>query len=196
MPNRRCFMKGLVPACLGTCAGLRSLCAQAPQAPSSRHKFDLPERMTHRQHFALEYTNHFIPLLSVLEKELGRKKVDQLLETFIREESIALAEAVVKAKGKNDLSVFKEEFGPANRAVNELLTLEVLEDTAKVYCMRITECIWAQTWRDAGAAHFGHTAVCMGDALFARAVNPKIDMDLTGTLMQGSDHCILRYHYI
>jgi hypothetical protein len=206
MTDRRCFIKEVIPACLGTCACLRSLSAQAQGAPGAispttsspraGHKFDLPESLTHRQHFRLEYVDHFIPLLLILEKELGRKKVDQILETFIQEESKALAEAVVKAKGKNDLSVFKEEFGPSNKGATEVLTLDVVEDTDKAYCIKISECIWAQTWREAGAAHFGDTAVCLGDILFARAVNPKIDMALTGTLMQGKDHCMLRYHYI
>jgi hypothetical protein len=206
MADRRCFMKGLMPVCLGTCACMRGLFAQAQGfpgatsqgtlAPKARHKFDLPECLTHRQHFRLEYVDHFIPLVLILEKEFGREKVNQILKTFIQEESKALAEAVVHAKGKNDLSVFKEEFGPSNKEVTELLTLDVVEDTDKAYGIKISECIWAQTWRDAGAAHFGYTAVCLGDILFARAVSPKIDMTLTGTLMQGKDHCLLRYHYV
>jgi hypothetical protein len=206
MADRRCFMKGLIPGCLGACVCAHSLSAQAQESPGAtsqgtlavkaRHKFDLPERLTHRQHFRLEYADHFIPLVLILEKELGRERVDQILETFIQEESKALAEAVVKAKGKNDLSVFKEEFGPGNKGATELLTLDVVEDTDKAYAIKISECIWAQTWRDAGAAHFGDRAVCLGDILFARAVNPKIDMTLTGTLMQGKDHCLLRYHYV
>jgi hypothetical protein len=160
------------------------------------NKFDLPETLTHRQHFRLEYVDHFIPLLFILEKEMGREKVNQILETFIQEESKNLGAFVVKATGKNDLSVFKDEFGPSNKEAMELLTLEVVEDTDKAYCIKISECIWAKTWRDAGAAHFGYNAVCLGDILFARAVNPKIDMTLMGTLMQGKDHCMLRYHYI
>lgn len=77
---------------------------------------------------------------------------------------------------------------------NEILSIEVLEDTDKVYEIKITECIWAKVFRDAGAAEYGLAAVCAGDALFARFISPNIDCDLTGTCMEGKPFCILRYY--
>ena len=39
------------------------------------------------------------------------------------------AEQIVKTKGKNDLSVFKEIFSPANPDLWDILTIEVVEGT-------------------------------------------------------------------
>ncbi|MGD0707427.1 MAG: L-2-amino-thiazoline-4-carboxylic acid hydrolase, partial [Anaerolineaceae bacterium] len=90
----------------------------------------------------------------------------------------------------NDLSVFKEDYNPATPT----LTLEVIEDTEEVYCIKITECLWADCFRKADAAELGCAAVCYGDAPFARAVNPRIDLELEGTLMEGKPYCKLRYY--
>jgi hypothetical protein len=78
--------------------------------------------------------------------------------------------------------------------MNDMLSMEVLEDTDKVWCIKITECLWATTFQEAKAAEVGYAAVCQGDGMFPRAVNPDLDLDLTGTIMEGKPFCILRYH--
>jgi hypothetical protein len=213
--NRREFVKGVVPACMATClwSGESKLFAQsaAPQGSSSQgtaaapapapatpppHKFDLPSvrELTHRQRFRLEYDVHFIPYVKVLDRILGREKTIETLNEFCRVESEQYARYVVRAKGKNDLSIFKEDYSPSTQGMNEMLTMEVLEDTEKVWSIRVTECLWATTFIEARAAEYGWAAVCQGDRLFAQAVNPQIDLELTGTIMEGKPSCTLRYY--
>ena len=38
--------------------------------------------------------------------------------------------------------------------------------------------------------------LCGGDSPYASFINPKIAMDLQGTIMEGKPFCILRYHYL
>jgi hypothetical protein len=81
-----------------------------------------------------------------------------------------------------------------NPQTPQLIT-EVLEDTDRVWAIKITESLWVRIWIDAGAADLGYAAVCLGDSPYATFINPKIKMDLEGMLMQGKPHCILRYHF-
>lgn len=199
--NRRDFVKGVVPACMATCLLLREARAlaqatQDPEAPAPVHKFDKPcaRELTHRQRFRLEYGVHFIPYIKVLDRLLGRERLIETLNEFAREEAKQYAEYVVRAKGKNDISIFKEDYSPTTPGMNEMLTMEVLEDTERVWAIKITECLWAKTFQELNAVEYGWAAVCQGDRLFAQAVNPQIDLDLTGTIMEGKPSCTLRYY--
>lgn len=166
---------------------------QDPQA--APHKFDKPmgRPLTYRERFELEYASHFIPYLKLLEKEIGHERVIQSLQKLALHEAREYAEHVVKTKGKNDLSVFKEDYGPATPGMSDILSIEVTENTDEAYEIKITECLWAEIFRKAGIADFGHAAVCYGDVPFARFINPQIDLNLDGTIMEGKPFCKLRY---
>lgn len=79
----------------------------------NKHKFDLPmsKCLTHKQKFHIEYGEHFIPYLKILEKEIGREKVIETLKTLALEESQRYADHV-KARGINDLSIFRQTYNP------------------------------------------------------------------------------------
>lgn len=163
--------------------------------PTEVHKFDKPmsRSLTYRERFELEYAAHFIPYLKILEQEIGREKVSESLRKLAALEAEEYARYVIEAKGKNDLSVFKEDYNPNTPGIKEILTIEVEEDTETVYEIRISECLWADVFRQAGAADYGYSAVCAGDVPFARCVNSQIDLELDGTIMEGKPFCNLRY---
>jgi len=73
------------------------------------------------------------------------------------------------------------------------LTFTVAEDTDKVHELRVTECLWAQTFIAAKAGDLGYAGVCFGDYAFAKAFNPSVEMVRDKTLMQGHDGCNHRY---
>jgi len=199
--NRRGFLSGVVPGCVATCLCLQGSQGQAqsargatPSAPG--HKFDRATAtpLTYRQRFQEQYASHLIPYLKILDRAVGRSKVVETLTALSVQEAEDYAKIVVKQKRKNDISVFKEDYSPSTPGIRDILTIDVLEDTPTVWAIKITECLWATVFRDAGASQFGYAAVCAGDAPFARAVNPKIDLDLRGTLMEGKPACLLRYY--
>jgi hypothetical protein len=74
-----------------------------------------------------------------------------------------------------------------------VLTFELVENTAKAAEIKVTECLWAKTFREANAADIGYAFVCHGDFAYAPAFNPKMKMIRTKTLMQGHDCCNHRY---
>jgi hypothetical protein len=166
------------------------------ESAQSPHKFDQPmtRPLTYRERFNLEYVAHLIPYLKLLEKEIGKEQVIASLQKLAVQEADEYAKYVVQAKGKNDLSVFKEDYSPNTPGIKEILTIEVTEDTDEAYGIKITECIWADVFRKNDAADYGYAAVCCGDVPFARYINPNIDLDLEGTIMEGKPCCMLRYY--
>jgi len=160
-----------------------------------QHRFDqpMPSPLTYREHVELEYASQFIPFLKHLEKTLGRDRVIELLREFAFHGVKQFADEIVKTKGKNDLSVFKEIFSPANPNLWSYLTIQVVESTEKVFAIQVTECLLAQIFRQAGVAAYGSTALCC-DVIFTQFVNPRIGLDLDGTLMDGKPSCTYRWY--
>ena len=69
-----------------------------------------------------------------------------------------------------------------------------MEDTEKVFEMRVTECLSATVYREAGfEGDIGHAAVCNMDYSWPPAFNPDFKMERSKTLMQGHDCCNHRY---
>lgn len=65
----------------------------------------------------------------------------------------------------------------------------MIEDTPQAFEVKITECLWAKTYRDFNAADLGYILSCYPDYASTKAFNPKMRMIQTKTLMQGDDCC-------
>src|SRR5512136_822444 len=100
--------------------------------------------LTHRERIELEYASHFIPYLKFLGQAIGHEKVIESLREFAFHGVKEFADEIVKTKGKNDLSVFKEIFSPANPDLWDILTIEVIESTEETFQVKVTECLLAQ----------------------------------------------------
>jgi len=163
-----------------------------------QHKYDqlILCPLTHRQRIELEYASHFIPYLKILEKLIGRDKVIESLQKLAYQETKEIAEELVKAKGKNDLSFFKEIYDPAdpeNQDLLDILSWEVGRSTDEIFEVKVTECLLAEVFLKAGVGDYGFAAVC-SDVLFTKLVNPQIALDLEGTMMQGKSCCMHRFY--
>lgn len=73
------------------------------------------------------------------------------------------------------------------------LVYEIVEDSPQAFAFRISQCLWAKTFREEDAADIGYAAICHPDFAVARAFNPKLKLIRTKTLMRGHDCCNHRY---
>ena len=71
--------------------------------------------------------------------------------------------------------------------------MEVVEDTDAAFEIKVTECLWAQTFRKADAADLGAACICHPDYAAIEAFNPDYEMVRDKTLMEGHDCCNHRY---
>ena len=69
-----------------------------------------------------------------------------------------------------------------------------MTDTEDVFELRVTECVNATVFREAGVdGEIGHAAVCNMDYHWPAAFNPEFGTGRSKTLMQGHDCCNHRY---
>lgn len=157
------------------------------------HKFDkeIPKlKLTLSQYNQLQHRK-FIQFAQFLEKELGREKMLELVKKHSTERLLMVAKRDQKRLGNTDfksyISIFRDP------GMLQSLTMEIIEDTDKVFEIKVTECLGATTYLKAKAGHIGYARICWGDYAWAQGFNPKIKLIRDKTLMQGHDHCNHRY---
>ncbi|MHA2222675.1 MAG: L-2-amino-thiazoline-4-carboxylic acid hydrolase [Candidatus Thorarchaeota archaeon] len=75
------------------------------------------------------------------------------------------------------------------------VTIEFPHETESELQCKYTECLFAKTFRDLGAADLGKILVCDPDFTFAQTLSPHLYLERTKTLMEGHDCCDHRYYW-
>lgn len=194
--GRRRFLTRVVPACALACLGAKDLLARTlteekRDAAEAVHPFDAPldRDLTYRQLFAGQY-REYIGLVKELEKEWGEERTIEFLKKITTVKMTTYGKSQAGRVAENNFEAYVSQFreGYAN-----MLTKEIVQDTDTVFELRVTECIWADTFLRADAGTIGYAAVCWGDYAWAKSFNDKIVMVRDKTLMQGHDCCNHRY---
>ncbi|NIM57953.1 MAG: hypothetical protein GTO16_03290 [Candidatus Aminicenantes bacterium] len=194
--NRRKFITSLVPACAVTYMGSNAAFASILRAEGTliqeqKHKFDnkFERELTYRQMLGRQFYN-FLILARALEKEMGKEKAIAFLKKVSTEKQTNTGEQQASSMPENSFAAYVKQF---RSGFDNVLTMEIVEDTEKAFELKVTECIWADTFLKAKAGDIGYAWVCWGDYAWAEGFNPKIKLVRDKTLMQGHDRCNHRY---
>ena len=197
VPDRRQVLLQILPVGAFACLLCQRGLAVSPQekgvAPPAKGKYQAPCEMSYDELFQFAYAYDFIPAMKAMGAEMGREK---LLGTLSRAYSAAAVERVreqLKRNPNNDLATWTADLRNPTPLYKSTLTYKVVEDTPTVVEARITECLWAKTFREADAGDIGYACLCHGEVAALKAYNPSIKLSFTKTLMQGHDCCNPRY---
>lgn len=198
--SRRRFLSQALPACSLLCLGAGSnVLGLSPASKKAfqqaKHKFDeeFPMKFTNRQLMSYVYGRNYIPLLKFMSEEIGKDKLIAMLKRNSTEQGRQIGKMIAQRLGKNDFAELKKYFSQENPNFKNMLTMTLTEDTDSVHELKVTECLWADTFVKAEAGELGFADVCFADYASAPAFNPKIEMVRDKTLMQGHDYCNHRY---
>lgn len=196
--DRRDFLTRAVPACSLACLGMSNLLAitsadEKKIAPGEPHKFDAEfDRTTTQRRRVSEQHRNLIGFIKTLQTQIEEKELIRLLNIYSSELGREVGARQAQSSPDTSFQTFVKVFRPPSYA--DVLTHEVVEDTENVFQLRVTECVWASVYRDAGlGGEIGHAAVCNMDYDWPQAFNSSFRMERDKTLMQGHDHCNHRY---
>lgn len=158
----------------------------------ARHKFLEDSCMTFQQVFDFAFKS-LIPVLQELTRELGRDLVLVPIGEAASESALKAGQASAGESSRNDLQSYVSWAREPSRFTKHALTIDVVEDNPEVFELRISECLWAKTFREMGAADLGYALFCNTDYAHCNGFNPQITLHRTKTLMQGDDCCNHRY---
>ncbi len=182
--NRRQFFTksfvGGTSLCFGCSYFISSAYSQEAQNNSSfQHKVDKNSEMSYRQVFNFAFRDTLIPQLITISRQIGREKFIEMLKNVTDE--VWFQNNMQKSFNSN----LPDKFW------NHVLNLEVLEKSENLQIYKITKCLWADTFREADASDIGYALWCYGDYAMARSEHKKLERKTT--LMEGHDHCLLKY---
>jgi len=179
--------------CLGLGAVQELLAEQLATPTQEVHKFDREQdaKLSVRTAYRMQYSQ-FFDLVRNLRATLGDEELIRLLKIHSTAMGRNAGESQARNAPDRSFETFVATFRPPRYA--NTLTHEVVEDTESAFQLRVTECVWAEVFREAGLdGAIGHAAVCNMDYTWPQAFNPRFRMERTKTLMQGDDHCDHRY---
>jgi len=198
-PDRRCFLKSLLPIPAILCAGYEVLTADEEENGgymSPAQKASQDSQMTFKEVFKFAYEDFYIPTMKSLQRQLGKVKCLDMLKAAITEVQTENGLEWAKRVKNNDFASYIRYLKEPDRQWVHTCTHNIVRETERSIAVKYTWCMWADVFRDAGAADLGYAAFCHGDFALCMAFNPKIRLYRSKTLMQGDDHCDHRYEYL
>jgi hypothetical protein len=196
--SRRQFLLNALPAgtlfCFG-CGGLLAMTSEQEKQkpPEKKHKFLEDSGMSFKEVYEFAFKVFYIPLLQNLAPYVKSGDFLEMLKSASSDAAAKSGQADAKKLPKNDFAAFRATAKESNRFWKHVLTEDIVEDTDKAIEVKITECLWAKTFREANASDIGYATICFPDYASAKAFNPKLRMIRTKTLMQGNDCCNHRW---
>lgn len=198
---RRKFLGGIATACALPCLGMQSLLAMSShfenrgdqdpdEEPISTFDKPFPRKLTYSQVYNMRYSE-FINLAKALIKEMGKEKLIEFLKEKTKKEMFAYGASQAKKAEDNSLNSYVEQFRGDN--YKDLITTEFVTDNETTFELKVSECIWATTFKKNDAADIGFAAVCYGDYWWPKGFNAEIKFERDKTLMQGHDCCNHKY---
>ncbi len=159
---------------------------------SAKHKFSEGANMTFQEVFDFAFKK-LIPVLQGLAKELGEDRFLNALKKVASECALKAGQDRARRLPRNDLAAFTGSGSEPSHFAKHVLTREIVEDTPHAFELKVTECLWAKTFREIGAGDIGYLLLCHTDYADCQGFNPRITLTRSKTLMQGDDCCDHRF---
>ncbi|KPK20715.1 MAG: hypothetical protein AMJ70_08165 [Dehalococcoidia bacterium SG8_51_3] len=196
--NRRQFLFKMLPA--GVLFGLgcgrlfgSAATEETATVLSETHKYLADAGMTYKEVYELVFKYNFIPYMERLAQYLGRDELVELLMRAATEHYTQRGRNWAKRMEKKEFTAYFNFLRKPDRDWLHTCTHEIIEDTDNVLQVKYTECIYADIFREVNAQDIGYAAFCHGDFAIFSALDHRIKLIRTKTLMQGDDCCDHRF---
>jgi L-2-amino-thiazoline-4-carboxylic acid hydrolase len=133
-----------------------------------------------------------VPIVKEMEGELGRGKAQAIVRAGIAKEFRAMARAAVETSHGSPVSALLS----LNAGVRQGIDIQTdVRPSADGFEMDVTDCVYAQFFKELGEPELGFLLVCSADFDMADAI-PGVELQRTTTIMEGASHCDFRYRFL
>jgi len=187
--DRRRMIAGLCAAGTLACLGCGRAARAADSGGSPDKGFSAASGMSFEEVFRFAYARSFIPTMKTLAERVGM----EVIQNTACETAAQVIEEVAASLPDRSLAAWAVSIKAPDPIMRHAVAFDIVEDSETAFEVRITECLWASTFRAADAADLGYSWVCHPDFAMARAFNPDLSLRRDRTLMQGASHCNHRW---
>ena len=180
------------------CPGLLAMNIQedVSNPVQDKHKFQTATNFTYEQLFNFTFRSWFISYMKRLQEEIGTEKFLELLtKAGDKHYRSRVKSNFEKIKDKSVQSLIENFWEPTQRSKfgNAIMTIEIPEKSPNKGTVKITECLFAKTFRENDAGDIGYAAICHADFAVAEEFNPDIKLTRNKCLMNGGECCLFEY---
>jgi hypothetical protein len=193
--NRRDFILKAIASCTLCCLAGPKLIASGNGSAAidfeDEHKFLKDSGMSNQEVYEFAFKEWYIPAMKNLKDQVGH---DRFIEMLKKSSDKLYEPKDYEGVDYSDrtLTAFADFEKQICDYYSDCITWEVNEDES-VFEIKITECLWAKTFREADASEIGYAGVCYTDYGMTKAFNPNLELIRDKTLMEGSDHCHFKW---
>jgi hypothetical protein len=132
-----------------------------------------------------------VPLIKVLEEELGRERAHALVRKAIHDPFRDRVRKYGAEQGLDPIAAVKK--GMAESSAGDALDYETLADSSDRYDFDVKGCRYADLYRKLGEPEIGYLLVCSQDHAAADGWGDCLEFKRTQTIMQGAQVCDFRF---
>ena len=133
----------------------------------------------------------FIPMLQAFQRAIGKERANEI------------AREVIIELGRTDGERLAQQFGTDLAAMDQVLNgvwagggsleIEQLEQSPEQLDFNITQCRYAEFYKELGLPELGYLFHCTRDFAIAEGFSHDITLKRTQTIMEGASHCDFRF---
>jgi predicted hydrocarbon binding protein len=131
------------------------------------------------------------PVLEALGKKFGKGEVLEIAGQAIIETARQQGRELAKRLERNDLEAYGRSMEAWTR--DGALQLHILDQNQDNLSFDVTECKYAELYRNLGIVGIGSILSCSRDAAFIEGFNSSVTLERTQTIMQGAAFCDFRF---
>jgi len=197
-PSRRNFLRTMITACPLFCLGgielySASEAKRTVQESEEKHKFLENSNMSYAQIFDFAFMGFFLPIIRNLGSDRGKNEYLEALKLAAEKAGTQSGQFMAKSSPEISLAAYTSILKNPDPFWQHALTTEIVEDREKAFEIKVTECLWAKTFREAQAGDIGYATICYQDYAMSQGFSSKLKMIRSKTLMQGHDYCNHRW---
>jgi len=147
--------------------------------------------LSYKEYLTEKY-HPLVLLVREMEKSIGKVKTHEIVEkTFYDNMFNWVPEELGERVHVNEFADFVQIEKEDNESIEirNKVTIRYTKDTESELGLHVTECLYAEVFKELEAEDIGYLIVCNPDHAYARACNPCVKLRRNKTLMQGDDYC-------
>lgn len=132
-----------------------------------------------------------VPVIKSFGDKIGIEAAKQIIQETHENESRAYGEACAAERNSYRMADLVEVV--SSWAKGGALEEEIIEQTDTSYVFKVTQCMYANRYRDLGLDEFGYCLSCCRDEPFSQGFNPDIKFERHQTIMEGAEYCDFKF---
>jgi len=131
-----------------------------------------------------------MPVIKAFQAEFGEERVKQIVERALGD----MLRKVIKQVSQNSPGTIIDKLVAGMQFHHgDALEVEVLKQTDDAFEFNVTECRYADLYKELGEPELGYLLLCRMDFPMAEGFSPDLELERKQTIMQGATYCDFRY---